>query len=110
MLGTTVDQLLSGEEEKKVKMLPEAQRKNFDDMMFRVMVNSADGDKVRVNLPMPLLKVGLELGMTMPEVSNNKALKGVDFEQIIKLVERGVIGKLVEVESAEGDIVEIVVE
>ena len=38
------------------------------------------------------------------------ALKNVDLEKIMKLVECGAIGKLVEVESADGDIVEVVVE
>ena len=33
-----------------------------------------------------------------------------DVEQIFKLVEQGVIGKLVEVESAKGDTVEVFVE
>lgn len=40
----------------------------------------------------------------------NPALKGIDFKKIISLVEQGALGKLVEVESAEGDIVEIYVE
>lgn len=110
MLGVTVDELLSGEAKKEVQILPETQRKNINDMMLRIYVNSSDGDKVRVNLPMALVKVGLETGMKMPQISGNEALQNIDFEQIIRLVESGVIGKLVEVESADGDTVEIVVE
>lgn len=110
MLGVTVDELLSGEAKKEVRILPETQRKNINDMMLRIYVNSSDGDKVRVNLPMALVKVGLETGMKMPQISGNEALQNIDFEQIIRLVESGVIGKLVEVESADGDTVEIVVE
>ena len=37
-------------------------------------------------------------------------LKNIDMEQIMALVERGLIGKLVEVESSDGDTVEIVVD
>lgn len=110
MLGVTVDELLSGENKKETRILPKEQRKNIDDMMFRIYVNSSDGDKVRVNLPMPLIKLGLEMGLKMPQVSGNSALQNIDFEQLIRLVESGVIGKLVEVESADGDIVDIVVE
>lgn len=110
ILGVTVDELLSGEHKKETRMLPEGQRKNLDDMIFRIYVNSADGDKVRVNLPMPLIKLGLEMGLKMPQVSGNEVLQNIDFEQLTRLVESGVIGKLVEVESADGDIVEIVVE
>lgn len=110
MLGVTVDELLSGESKKETRVLPKEQRKNIDDMMFRIHVNSADGDKVRVNLPMPLVRLGLEMGMRMPQVSGNEALKDIDFKQLINMVESGLIGKLVEVESADGDTVEIVVE
>lgn len=110
MLGVTVDLLLSGESKKDTRILPKEQRKSMDDMMFRIYVNSADGDKVKVNLPMPLVKMGLEMGMKMPQVSGNAALKDIDFEQLTRMVESGLIGKLVEVESADGDIVEIVVE
>jgi hypothetical protein len=43
-------------------------------MMFKIYVNSAEGDKVRVNLPMALVKVGLEMGLKMPQVSGNKVI------------------------------------
>ncbi len=82
-------------------------------MILRVVVNSKAGDKVRVNLPMTLVQVGLQMGMQMPQVTGSgvaEAMKSIDIEQIFKLVEQGVIGKLVEVESADGDTVEVFVE
>ncbi|NLO48672.1 MAG: helix-turn-helix transcriptional regulator [Clostridiales bacterium] len=110
LFGITVDALLSVETKKEIELLPEDKKKNFDDLILRVIVNSSDGDKVRVNLPMPLVKLGLEMGMSFSQVSDNDALKNIDVGQILRLVEKGVIGKLVEVESADGDIVDIVVE
>lgn len=110
LLGTSVDELLSNQPKKETQLLPEEKRKNPDDMLLRVIVNSHDGDKVRVNLPIPLIKVALEMGMKMPQVSGNDALKDIDFSQVLALVDRGLIGKLVEVESSDGDIVEITVE
>ena len=66
------------------------------------------GDKVNVNLPLPLVKLALEIGMTMPNVNTgNVDLSKVDFNHIIKLVENGVIGKLVEVEGSDGETVVI---
>ena len=38
------------------------------------------------------------------------SLSEIDFEQILSLVHEGVVGKLVEIESKDGDIVEIWVE
>ena len=78
--------------------------------MLRVIVNSSDGDKVRVNLPIVLVKTALEIGLTLPQVSGNPNLQNIDLEKVMLLVDRGLVGKLVEVESADGDIVEIVVE
>ena len=79
-------------------------------MLLRIIVNSNDGDKVRVNLPIPLIKLAIEMGIGMPQVSGNEALQNIDFNQILALVDKGLIGKLVEVESADGDVVEITVE
>lgn len=62
---------------------------------------------------MTLVQVGLQMGMQMPQVTGSgaaEAMKSIDIEQIFKLVEQGVIGKLVEVESADGDTVEVFVE
>lgn len=110
MLSVTVDELLSDQPKKSVELVPEEKRKSIDDLVLRIYVNSKDGDRVKVNLPMPLVKAGLEMGLKMPEVSGNEALKDIDFSQLIELVDKGVIGKLVEVESADGDTVDIVVE
>lgn len=114
LLGTTVDELLVGEQLPETVMVPEENRKNLDDLIFKVYVNSVKGDKVRVNLPMPLVRIGLEMGLKIPQLTDNeemnRSLKNIDIEQILLMVEKGVIGKLVEVESAEGDVVEVVVE
>jgi len=114
LLGVSVDELLS---EKKMelaqtaKVLPPEERKDIKEMILRIVVDSADGGRVRVNLPMALVQVALEMGMEMPlQISGNTALKGVDLGQILELVRQGAIGNLVEVESSDGDVVRIFVE
>ncbi len=113
VLGLTTDELLTGNTG-EVKLLPVNERKSLDELTLRVKVNSAEGDKVRINLPMSLVKVTLELGIDIgPSFAGNanmEALKNVDLQKIMDMVERGVIGKLVEIESADGDTVEVVVE
>ena len=112
ILGITVDELLSGKQENApaVTMVPEQQRKDIKDMLLRITVDSHEGDKVRVNLPMALVQVALEMGMEMPQVSGNDALKNIDWTKIMELVRHGAMGNLVEVESADGDTVRIFVE
>ena len=111
VLGVTTDELLTGNSN-DVKVVPEEQRKSLDELVMRIRVNSSDGDKIKVNLPMALLKVCMEVGVDIAPnfVDGVDALRNLDLAKIMDLVERGVIGKLVEVESAEGDIVEVVVE
>ena len=112
ILGVSVDELLSGKQEQQpmVTLVPEDQRKDIKDMMLRIVVDSADGDKVRVNLPMALVQLAMEMGMEMPQVSGNDALKDIDWAQVMELVRHGAMGNLIEVESADGDIVRIFVE
>ena len=107
LFGISIDELLRGESQKIVQVLPEGERKDLNKMLLRVRVNTAQGDIVKVNLPLSLVKVGIEIGMQLPEVSNVSALKDIDLEAVLRMAESGVIGKLVEVESANGDNVEI---
>ncbi len=110
VLGCTTDELLSGKTD-EVRVVPAAQRKNPNDLVLRIKVLSADGDKVRVNLPIGLLRALSGTGMDIAaQYSGMDALKGIDLENILEMVENGTVGKIVEVESAQGDTVEIVVE
>lgn len=118
ILGVSIDEIVQGKKEEPiVAIVPEEERKDIDKMMLRVIVESKDGDHVRVNLPMALVKVAIETGMAMPKVNakiNDKlgedALSNIDFAQILKMVELGAVGNLVEVESSDGDVVKIFVE
>ncbi|MDO4287420.1 MAG: helix-turn-helix transcriptional regulator [Eubacteriales bacterium] len=107
-LGVTVDALLAGD--MPVQLVPQEQRKNIDDMLLHVIVDSPQGDKVRVNLPMALVKVGLEIAKFIPQGQDADILRQIDIEQILLMIDSGMIGKLVEVEAADGTCVEVVVE
>lgn len=110
ILGCTTDELLTGKSN-EVRIVPVAQRKNPDELVLRIKVDSADGDKVRVNLPIALLRVLSNSGIDIAaQYSGMEALKSIDMEKILELVENGTVGKIVEVESSDGTIVEIIVE
>ncbi len=110
ILGVSVDALLSEKTEQATKLLPEEKRKPIEELTLRIVVNSSKGEKVRVNLPMALVKAGLEMGMKMPQVSKHTSINDIDIEKIIELVERGIYGKLVEIETPDGDNVDIFVD
>ena len=111
LFGVTVDELLEGKEAlPAVRMLPPEQRKDIKDMLLRITVDSAEGDRIRVNLPMALVEIAMEIGMEMPQINGNDALKGIDMKKVLEMVRLGFVGNLVEVDSADGDRVRIFVE
>ena len=112
ILGISVDELLSGKKEEvpDVRLLPENERRNINDMILRVIVNSKGGDSVRVNLPLALVRVALEAELSMPQMYGSEALKNIDLAAILELADQGAIGNIVEVESSDGDTVRVFVE
>lgn len=108
ILGTTTDYLL-GKEEALVKQVPEEKR-DINKLVLKIIILSSDGDVVKVNLPVALVKLCLESNTKLPQIEGNSSLKNIDFKQIFALIEQGVIGELVSIVSSDGDNISIVVE
>ena len=107
----TVDELLSGKQElAPVRVLPPEERKDPRDMLLRITVDSAAGDRIRVNLPIALVEASMEIGMGMPMLNDMEPLKGIDMKKLMELVHQGFVGNLVELDSADGDRIRIFVE
>lgn len=111
--GVSIDALFR-DEKPAVTLLPKEKRKDINDMVLRVVCDSAQGDKVRVNLPMVLVTGCLEAGIELPEMiktgEQGFSLKDIDLNKIVELVNKGVVGNFVECESANGDSVKVFVE
>ena len=107
----SVDELL-GKETKTTVLNEKPSKKDIDKMLLKIIVRSADGDKVNVNLPLSLVKALMdkESGKINIVSSKNDALRNIDFRELLSLVEQGVIGELISVDSADGDKVSVVVE
>lgn len=108
--GASIDELLRGDAAPETRMVPEPDERDLNKVLLRVTVDSKDGDRVRVNCPFSLVKAGLAIGLSSPEINGNEVLKNIDLNAIIQAVESGVIGKLVEVDGKDGDHVEVWVE
>ena len=107
-LGVTVDHLLTGAtEEPAVRLVPQEERKDFQDMFLRVTMHSPKGDQMRVNLPMTLVQAALDTGVN---ITGNSALSQIDLQQIVTLVRHGAVGNLVEMETADGETLRVFVE
>lgn len=109
LYGVSLDEIYGTERETKVNL---AKKKNPEEMLLRVIVDSSGGDKVRVNLPLELIRLMVDSGMNMPEFSGNGKdfMKNIDFKQVLSLVDRGLLGDILDVTTADGDTVHIVVE
>jgi hypothetical protein len=83
---------------------------------LRIKVATEDGDRVDVNLPLSLIKAAIKIGGAQDlltksvNIGKTNMLEGIDPELIISSIEHGMVGKIVDVKTADGDIVEIYVE
>lgn len=74
--------------------------------MLKIIVDSNDGDKVRVNVPVEfakLLKKGRFGNVNLDNLE-------IDLDSIIDMVQSGLNGELVSVDTDDGDHVKIIVE
>ncbi len=106
---TTIDELLNGEATKEVAVIDQSVRKDPSEMVLHLHVEDK-GDKVKINLPLALVILMSENDSMGSFNIGNLDLKKIDFKSILSMVHNGVIGKLVEIESADGGIVIIEVE
>lgn len=78
--------------------------------MLKIRVNSKDGDNVNVNLPIKFIKTMLKTIGKLPIPDNIKGMESVDLNLISEAIDNGLSGKIVDVKSANGDIVEVSIE
>jgi hypothetical protein len=81
---------------------------SYDELMLKVRVISADKDNVNVQLPLKFIRGVLGACGKMP--MNVKGMEGIDIDMLIQAIDGGLTGKIVDVKSANGDIVEVVIE
>lgn len=104
LLETSVDYLLGRGENKSVVTTAQ---KNIDKLVFKIRIQSADKDKVNINLPLSIVKLFTKDGEL--KILKDKNID-IDINQLIALAEQGIVGELVDIVSAGGDIVKITVE
>lgn len=106
ILGVTIETLLTGEPE--TRYVPEEKRKSFEETLLYVHVKEGT-ENIQVNLPLPLLRTLLvDGGLSLESFGFSCAASKINWEQIIKLVELGAMGKLFELTDAD-TLIEIIV-
>lgn len=109
------DKKISAEEASKLLEALESSEKKEDTfsgkgektLRIRVFKNDITKPKVNVNIPLPLVKF---IGKILPDKAKTKLNQhGISFEQILEMIEKEQVGKLVEVQE-EDERVEIYIE
>ena len=108
----TTDELLGKEKPAATSFQEKPTKKSLDKMFFKIKVHDAeDGDDVNVNLPLALVRIFVNKESGKINLLNgNKNLENIDFCQLIEMVEQGVVGELISVDSKDGTTVRISVE
>ncbi|MEY8001715.1 hypothetical protein AB8U03_16220 [Clostridium sp. Mt-5] len=83
---------------------------DITDKMLKIKVNSHDGDNVNVNLPVKFIKIILKTVGKIPISDSVKGMENIDLNLISEAIDNNLSGKIVDVKSANGDVVEVVIE
>ena len=73
--------------------------------MLKIFVDSNDGDVVRIQIPIEFAKL-LKTG----KFNMNLDSSDIDIDALLEMINAGVVGEIVNIQSADGDNVRIVVE
>lgn len=76
--------------------------------MLKVYVDSADGDVVKIELPIEFAKLLKSKKFNIGSVELDDM--NIDVDTLIEMINSGAIGEIVNVKSADGDVIRILVE
>ncbi|WP_054767562.1 SHOCT-like domain-containing protein [Lysinibacillus parviboronicapiens] len=108
--GSELIEILQGKEETANKLLEKPTK--YLDKMLKVRVVSAENDNVTVNLPIKLVKVvlmaGHSIAASIPQAE--KYVKDIDIGLIMEAIENELDGQIVDIKSANGDTVSVIID
>ncbi|MBK5483636.1 SHOCT-like domain-containing protein [Peribacillus butanolivorans] len=108
--GSELIQVLKEKEETGNKLFEKPTK--YLDKKLKIRVVSAENDNVTVNLPIKLVKVvlmaGHSIAASIPQ--SEKYIKDIDISLIIEAIENELDGQIVDIKSANGDTVSVIID
>jgi hypothetical protein len=98
-------ELIDALKEQKV----EVQNTNYGDRMLKIKVKSEDGDDVNITLPIKFVK-GMIGSMGKISLGGNSGIDKVDPQIINEAIDGNLVGKIVDIKTGDGEIIEIFIE
>jgi hypothetical protein len=85
---------------------------NYLKKNMRIKINSSNGDKVNVNLPISLVKTLLNAGHHIVEnlPESEKYVKAINMELLLDAIENELEGQIVDITTANQDTIMVVIE
>jgi hypothetical protein len=104
-------QLIAVLKEKETSALPNKQNKYLDKTL-KIRVVSKENDNVNVNVPIKLVKALLKTGHSIAAgiPQSQQYVKDLDINMLIDAIENELDGNIVDIQSANGDTVKVVIE
>jgi hypothetical protein len=110
--GSELIQVLKEKEEEEAGSTLAEKPTKYLDKTLKLRVVSAENDNVTVNLPIKLVKVvlmtGHNIAASIPQ--SEKYVKDIDINLLIDAIENELDGQIVDVKSANGDTVSVIIE
>ncbi|MBQ4645062.1 MAG: helix-turn-helix transcriptional regulator [Clostridia bacterium] len=110
LYGISIDELFKNDDIQSNVKYEKTEKVNENELVLRVYVDTAQGDDIKVNHPYLLVKELINVGKDISFMFTGIDLGKVNFESIFKMVEMGVLGEIVTVETQNGDDIRVVVE
>ncbi|PEZ78806.1 MULTISPECIES: hypothetical protein [Bacillaceae] len=108
--GSELIQVLKEKEESGNKLFEKPTK--YLDKTLKIRVVSAENDNVTVNLPIKLVKVvlmaGHSIAASIPQ--SEKYVKDININLIIEAIENELDGQIVDIKSANGDTVSVIID
>ncbi|BFJ01228.1 MULTISPECIES: SHOCT-like domain-containing protein [Priestia] len=108
--GSELIQVLKEKEETGNKLLKKPTA--YLDKTLKIRVVSTENDNVKVNLPIKLVKLvlmaGHSIAASIPQ--SEKYVKDIDINLIVEAIENELDGQIVDIKSANGDTVSVIIE
>lgn len=82
---------------------------NYNDRMLKIKVNSSDGDDVNVTVPIKFVK-GMLNSVGKINLGGNSGVDKIDPQLISEAIDGNLVGKIVDIKSGDGDVVEIFID
>lgn len=100
------EKLLAALGENEAEVITEVANKKNQFRMLKINIDSEDGDQVRIQLPIEFAKLLKSKKFNIDSLDDFD----LDVDTLIEMINSGAIGELVNIKSADGDVVKIVVE